>query len=263
MKPIFKKTAFFFLLIPAIIFAAFVAGQSLIFASQAVLDDDPGQKIDHLRELRMKQQFPAKMMNTLNEALPEGGWFTKLDFRGSSLIVEGFAGSNAEVAQFLTTLKKPGGILTNGMLLSSTKFSQGGRNTYFFRANFSCKAAAGNKRKLSATEKTAANLERGLAKKNETKGIAKKIETMLSKYQLKVTMWTSAPSLSRTSYGEFSRKVDLKGDYNNLTSFFNNLARMDKLVAINELYVESLSLNEGDFVTVRFIFSLFFKDMGE
>jgi Tfp pilus assembly protein PilN len=265
MQTTLKKSTTFLLSITAIIFTAFVVGQTWANASEASLSNDLSKKIHHLDELKMKQQFPAKMMNTLNEALAEGGWFTKLDYSGTNLSAAGFARSNDQVAQFLTTLKKPGGILYNGMLLSSTKFSEGGRDKFFFRANFSCKTASADKKsKKKVNEKVLANLERGLAKKNDVRGIVEKIEAMLSDSQLKITQWTSAPSLSRSVYGEFSQKVDLQGNYHNLTSFFNNLARMDKVVTINELYVESQSLTEGDFtVTARFIFSLFIKDKGE
>lgn len=265
MQTKLKKSTAFFISLAIAIFTGLFAWHTRTFASQTMSQEDLSREIEFLNELKMKQLFPARMMNTLNEALPEGTWLTRLNYFKSNLSLEGFARSNELVGTFITNIKAQGGILYNEKVLGLTKFNYGGRVKIFFRINFSCKEITINKRKKKRVDETVLKeLKRKLYNKNEATGIAKKIEAIIRNSNLTVRQWTSAPSNAQTRYGELSQFVDVQGNFQNLAVFFNNLARMNKIITINELSFEALSLEEEEpTVTARFNFSIYISDSGE
>lgn len=266
MQPKSQRSTTFFLFIAVLIFTGFITGSSRAFASQEDPVEALNEKITLLKELRLKQQFPARMINTLNDALPQGSWLIRLDYFKGYISLEGFAPSNKLVADFMTKLKAAKGLFYNERFLGSTRISGTDGPKFLFRINFSCNETAqtklpGKDRMDKAVLKA---LERGLVNKNEAKGMSEKIETMLADANLKVTQWTTTPALSPIKYGEYTRKVDVQGNFENLRMFFNNVARLEKYVVIYEIKSESQSLMEPDpTIKVVFKFSLFIGDKGE
>lgn len=249
-----------------LILTVIIAGHSGAFASQIDPAESLNEKITLLKELRLKHRFAARMMNTLNDALPQGAWLTRLDYFNSNISLEGFAPSKKLVAGFMEKLKASKGLFYNERSLGSTRVAGSDGPKFLFRVNFACNETAQTKLpgKDRIDKTVLKTLERGCVGKDEAKGMSERIETMLADSNLKVTQWTTTPALSRISYGEYTRKVDIRGNFANLRMFFNNVARLDKYVVIYELKTESQSLMEPDpTITAVFKFSIYIKDKGE
>jgi len=266
MQTTLHRSTAFLLLIAVLLLMGIVTGHSRAFASQEDPAEAITEKITILKELRLKQQFAAKMMNTLSDGLPQGAWLSKLDYFDSHIDLEGFAPSNSQIADFLMKIKAATGLFYNERLLGSSRVAGTGGPKFLFRISFACNETA--QTKLPGKDKfdktVLKELERGLVSENEANEVAKQIETMLADSNLKITQWTTAPALSRISYGEYTRKVDVQGCFDDFKMFCNNVARLEKCVVIYELKVDSQALMEPNAsITAVFKFSFFIGDKGE
>ncbi len=64
------------------------------------------KKVDLINTLKQNQKGPVRLMDEISKALPDLVWLEKMDYRGSSISIDGKAFNPPAVANFLENLKR-------------------------------------------------------------------------------------------------------------------------------------------------------------
>jgi Tfp pilus assembly protein PilN len=79
------------------------------------------EKLQLIQRLLVSQAGPVRLLDVLNQELPEEVWLTSLTKVGTKIIIQGFAFSDFSIADFMTRLSRTAPLMTEVELSFSEK----------------------------------------------------------------------------------------------------------------------------------------------
>jgi type IV pilus assembly protein PilN len=93
------------------------------------------KKVDLINQLKQNQRGPVRLLDEISKALPDLVWLEKLDYRGSSITIDGKAFNPPAVANFLENLKRVSAFQEPKVSFSACG-GPGGLQLYCFNLSF-------------------------------------------------------------------------------------------------------------------------------
>lgn len=97
------------------------------------------KKVDLINQLRVNQKGPVRLMDEVSNALPDLVWLEKMEYKGSTIGLEGKALNPPAIGNFIENLRKVKAF-QEPTLQDMTACSAGAANLYCFRLNFTFSA---------------------------------------------------------------------------------------------------------------------------
>ena len=248
----------------AVVLTGFIIGHSWTFArgqnpnKKQIQVNPVEQRIAFLSDLAKAHLYPAKMMTTLENALPGDTWLTELTFSQKKLTITGETLESDNVTNFLQNLKDRD-MFQNLELIEISKPNRE-KPGFQFKVNALYKEGEDSDKKTKnqdrqqdtntggeSKELLLSRLENQLAVEKEIATILRKLQGMLTASKLKIQRWATLKDGSaytensgQTIYSEVPITILLHGNLHNLAIFFKNISELKKFAVIDELKVKPL-----------------------